>query len=350
MNIRDEFSIRETTDLESLKLLVPEWDALWQQCPNATPFQRPEWLMPWVEVFQPREIWVLQVRRNHQLVGLAPLFVDHWTPKPVVSTLGAYTSDYLDWLIDGRSAGQILQSILDYMDGDALAAAGLELSNVPRGSHLLGPDFPSQGEFEVTPDETCPILRLPKTMAGLRTVAHGGQFRNLQKARRRAERVGQVQVEVATRQTLDELLEALIRLHEARWEQVRMPGVLADGAAQEFHRRAARGLLGCGVLRLYGLRLSRVLIGAMYTLSERDVVYCYLQGFDPDYSEFSPGVQMMGTVIEEAVRAGKQAVDFLRGREPYKYSWGAQDEPSFRLRRRRPAGLGSVGPQGRHAA
>src|SRR5438105_15356038 len=136
--------------------------------PYTTLFQRLEWLMPWVEVFQPREIWVLQVRRNHQLVGLAPLFVDHWTPKPVVSTLGAYTSDYLDWLIDGRSAGQILQSILDYMDGDALAAAGLELSNVPRGSHLLGPDFPSQGEFEVTPDETCPILRLPKTMEGLR--------------------------------------------------------------------------------------------------------------------------------------------------------------------------------------
>ena len=72
----------------------------------------------------------------------------------------------------------------------------------------------------------------------------------------------------------------------------------------------------------------------MYTLAERNVLYCYLQGFDPDYAEFSPGVQMIGAVVEDGVREAKQAVDFLRGREPYKYAWGAQDEPSFRLRAR----------------
>jgi CelD/BcsL family acetyltransferase involved in cellulose biosynthesis len=243
----DEFSVRELTDIESLKLLVPEWDGLWQRCPNATPFQRPEWLLPWVEVFQPREIWALEIRRGKQLVGLAPLFVNHWAPEPVVSTLGAYTSDYLDWLIEPGSEGKILQGIFDYMQGDALAAAGLELSNVPRGSYLLRLGRLSGWEFEVTPDEACPVLRLPNTVEDLRTIISDGQFRNLQKARRRAERVGQIQVEAATRETLNELLEALMRLHEARWTRVRMPGVLANGPAQEFHRRAAGALLerGC---------------------------------------------------------------------------------------------------------
>ena len=334
MNMRDQFSVRENTDIESLKLLRPEWDALWQRCPNATPFQRPEWLLPWVEVFQPPEIWALEVRRDKQLVGLAPLFINHWAPEPVVSTLGAYTSDYLDWLIEPGSPSRIVQSILDYMHADALAADGLELSNVPRGSHLLRSEFLSRWEFEVTPDEACPVLRLPKTTEDLKTIVQNGQFRNLQKARRRAERVGQVQVEVATHHTLDELLEGLMRLHQARWTQVRMPGGLANDAAQEFHYRAARGLLDRGVLRLYGLRLGGVLIGVMYTLAERNVLYCYLQGFDPDYAEFSPGVQMIGAVVEDGVREAKQAVDFLRGREPYKYAWGAQDEPSFRLRAR----------------
>jgi CelD/BcsL family acetyltransferase involved in cellulose biosynthesis len=348
--MRDEFSVCETTDIESLKRLGPEWDRLWQRCPNATPFQRPEWLLPWVEVFQPPEIWALEVRRDRQLVGLAPLFINHWTSQPVISTLGAYTSDYLDWLIEPACAGQILQSILEYLEADALAAAGLELSNVPQRSHLLRPEFLSRWGVEVTPDEACPVLRLPTTIEDLKSIAQNRQFRNFEKARRRAERIGQVQVEVATRQTLDELLEGLMKLHQARWTKLRMPGLLASDRAQEFHYRAARALLDQGVLRLWGLRLSGVLIGAMYTLAERNVVYCYLQGFDPDYAEFSPGVQMIGAVVEDAVREGKQAVDFLRGREAYKYAWGAQDEPSFRLRAQGQVPLGSLAALDRDAA
>jgi len=36
-------------------------------------------------------------------------------------------------------------------------------------------------------------------------------------------------------------------------------------------------------------------------------------------------------VIEDAIRAGKLAVDFLRGREAYKYSWGARDRSTTHL-------------------
>ena len=45
--------------------------------------------------------------------------------------------------------------------------------------------------------------------------------------------------------------------------------------------------------------------------------------------------QILGAVIEDAVKLGKRSIDFLRGREAYKYAWGAQDTPTFRLRARK---------------
>ena len=35
--------------------------------------------------------------------------------------------------------------------------------------------------------------------------------------------------------------------------------------------------------------------------------------------------------VERAIAAGKRRLDFLRGDEPYKYEWGAVDEPIERI-------------------
>jgi CelD/BcsL family acetyltransferase involved in cellulose biosynthesis len=345
-----DIGIREISDLDSLRVLAPEWDTLFQRCSNATTFQRPEWLLTWAEVFQPTQMWVLEARKDSRLLGLAPLFVNRWAPEPALGILGAYTSDYLDWLIDPDFATEIIPALLEYIGGDALASAGLELTNLPSNSSLLRPEFWKQWQLEVTADDTCPILRLLGKKVAIEALISPAQFRNLRKARRRAEKVGRIQIEVATHLTLDEMLTGLLTLHQARWAQRRLPGLLADEDVQSFHRRAATALLQRGVLRLYGLRLDGALIAVIYTLAEREVVYCYLQGFDPDYAELSPGVQILGAVIEDAIREGKRAVDFLRGREAYKYAWGATDEPSFRLRARKAIHLESLAIQDPTAA
>jgi CelD/BcsL family acetyltransferase involved in cellulose biosynthesis len=93
-------------------------------------------------------------------------------------------------------------------------------------------------------------------------------------------------------------------------------------------------LLEKGVLRLYALRLRDRVLAALYALFEKEVAYCYLQGFDPEFAPFSPGAQILAAVIEDAVRHQKRSIDFLRGREAYKYSWGAQDTATYRLRAR----------------
>jgi CelD/BcsL family acetyltransferase involved in cellulose biosynthesis len=61
----------------------------------------------------------------------------------------------------------------------------------------------------------------------------------------------------------------------------------------------------------------------------------YNAGVDPDARDLSPGVVMVARYVERALAGGKRRIDFLRGDEPYKYEWGAVDEPIQRLLVRR---------------
>jgi len=70
-------------------------------------------------------------------------------------------------------------------------------------------------------------------------------------------------------------------------------------------------------------------------LREGETLYCYLQGSAPAHEKLSPGVLLIGAVIEEAIAAGVRALDFLRGREPYKLWWGARERATYRRKLRR---------------
>ena len=40
---------------------------------------------------------------------------------------------------------------------------------------------------------------------------------------------------------------------------------------------------------------------------------------------------MVASYIQRAIELGRTRLDFMRGNEPYKYEWGAVDEPIERL-------------------
>ena len=89
-------------------------------------------------------------------------------------------------------------------------------------------------------------------------------------------------------------------------------------------------MLLSGTLRLYALRRRAEIIGALYAFAHRGHTYYYLSGFDPAFAPYSPGTLLIGHAIEEAIREGSGLFDFLRGRETYKYLWGAKARLNYR--------------------
>jgi CelD/BcsL family acetyltransferase involved in cellulose biosynthesis len=123
----------------------------------------------------------------------------------------------------------------------------------------------------------------------------------------------------------DEFLDHLFRLHGARWAEHGEAGIVRDQSVRDFHREALAALSSSGLARCYRIRIGGSIAGAYYGMCDGRRAYAYLGGFDPAFSEESPGSILIGHAIAEAIREGAKEFHFLRGREAYKYSWGATD-------------------------
>src|SRR3569832_1655332 len=94
--------LEAVTTVEALEALCPEWSALLERDPHATPFQSPEWLLPWWKHFGRGALWTLALRRKGAVVGLAPFYIDTMPEENlrVLSWIGAGITDYLDLIVD----------------------------------------------------------------------------------------------------------------------------------------------------------------------------------------------------------------------------------------------------------
>ncbi|MGI4808299.1 MAG: GNAT family N-acetyltransferase [Janthinobacterium lividum] len=292
-----------------LMALAADWQAAWARCPEATPFQSPHWLLPWWRVFGTGMPRVALERQGGAIVGILPLYVLPGERKAL--PIGAGTTDYLDGLGDPTP---LLPAVVERLAGDAVDQ--IELIEAPPWSRSLG--LPG---VAWSPSSPCPMLTLSDIPSGIR--------RKLRMNRNRADRAGGWAVEAATADTLDQSLDALIRLHQDRWTAQGEPGVLADPAVLAFWRDAAPGLLAAGLMRLHVLRVGGVVAAAIMALLSPGRIYFYLSGYDTAQSFVSPGTLLLGAMLEQAVAEERTEAHFLRGQESYKYAWGAVDRPNY---------------------
>ena len=329
-----EHCIAERLDeVAALERLQPQWQALWARA-QASPFLSPAWLLPWWRHVGRGRLMAIALRcgRTGDLVGLAPWYVysDEASGRRHLFPLGIATTDHADLLVRPGWQARAAQALCD-----ALLARGgewdlLELPQLPAASPLLALAWPAGWRREAAESEPHPVLALPARLPA-------GFAQRLAAARRRAARAGALDWQLADARSLPALLEVLARLHAQRWALRKQPGVLGAAGVMDAHREAAPRLLAEGVLRLLALRLDGTPVAVLYLLADpitaphRRWSY-YIGGFDPAFATLSPGLLAVGQAIDWAQAEGAAGFDFLRGREPYKYRWGAVDEPRWTLR------------------
>ncbi|WP_026873360.1 GNAT family N-acetyltransferase [Inquilinus limosus] len=305
----------------ALAALEPEWWELWSRCPAATPFQSPAWLLPWWRCFAPGRLRAIAVRRDGRLVGLAPLYLEDGALGRRLLLLGLGTTDYLDVLIDPDHTAPAAAAIAAAARDIDWEAWGLE--ELPPGAAALRLPCPCDCSETETGHSACPTLDLagPDDLSGCVPTRRRKQLR---RALTLAAKRGATEIEPVAG-AADGFLDDLFRLHGARWADQDQPGLLRDAAVRRFHHEALPGLIRSGLARLYRLRIGGRVVGAFHGLSARGRTYAYLGGFDPDCAYESPGAILIGHAVAAAIREGGREFHFLRGREAYKYAWGAAD-------------------------
>lgn len=200
--------------------------------------------------------------------------------------------------------------------------------------------------LNVEREDVCPVIRIPEGATDIDAVLNtlGKKERHeIRRKVRRAETAGEIELIESTDPVAD--LDAFIDLHQARWgEKGLFPPNPGGDQSRRFVRRlfelfgagpaAAGWSVHLGFLTVAGRRIA----AEIHFETSGSVLY-YNAGVDPDARDLSPGVVLLERLVRRAIALGKCRVDLLRGNEPYKYEWGAIDEPIQRILVRRTAKL-----------
>ena len=317
--------------LEELRAVVPEWHALWIEDPEATPFQSPQWLVPWARQFAPSELRAVMVRDCSSLLAILPFYrhFDLLTGERQLLLLGAGTSDYLDGTYSTSCTPDHLRRGLSLIcceeDWDALRVFQLKESSKLRQvlETLPLPGLRRIGAESCSRIPAVPLSELPRSIKD-----QAKYYRN------RATRRGNLELSVADEGNWSNAFDALERLHRLRWENVGKPGLLADARVVAWHREALPLFLHDGLLRLFTLSLDGEPMAALYSLLDpptraQRTQYLYMTAYSIQHAALRPGTVLTALAIEHAAKEGAQTVDMLRGDEPYKRLWHPEKLPTF---------------------
>ncbi|MFO7547555.1 MAG: GNAT family N-acetyltransferase [Acidimicrobiia bacterium] len=169
------------------------------------------------------------------------------------------------------------------------------------------------------------VLELPGTYEDyLHAIGKKERHEVRRKRRRYVETVGELvhETHTGTGWAFDEF----VRLHR-----------LAAGPKGTFMtggmRRLFATLAGQPGWRIDLLRIGeeRRATACVFGFADEDGYFLYNSAYDPGLSEGSPGVALLGSMIERAIGEGRPRFDFLKGDEAYKFRLGADERPLYRL-------------------
>jgi CelD/BcsL family acetyltransferase involved in cellulose biosynthesis len=354
----DNLRVRRYESLEDLEGLRPAWESLLAQIPTASVFNTWEWLAPWWRFFgRERKLLMLSFTDSSGLLmGLAPLSLHRRSVAPglhfrVLELMGdgSNDSDNLDLLVRPGLERAVIGSIINELL--LLRTQGFDwelgqFNTMPTGSqaarYLLEILAELKWSFAVRQQE-CTAVNLPDVWESfLQQISKSERHTLLRKMRRLEQRY---QVRCFKSATLEELpthLEALIRLHQKRWENQGKPGTFALRARRQFYYDMAASLLACGRLELWLLELDAKTVAAEFNFRYGSTAYGLQDGFDPAYYPDSAGTLLRAYVFRHLMDEGVRRFDFLAGAGYHKMRWGAQVGSYTNLEFARPRSIGSA--------
>ena len=286
--------------------------------------------------------------RAESLAELTPV-----DPDAKVIFFGAsYHADYATVLADPRNLPAVADAVADHLasapptPGNEMPWDVVDLRRLRCGDASAEALAAAFGAREMSAawtmnlerEDVCPVLTLPDVATFddyLATLTKKDRH-EIRRKIRRAELQGEIRLDDSAEPLRE--LDAFIELHQKRWGDDGLFRPTAGGdASRRFFARLLELLGPDGTARLTFLSVGGDRIASGVHFETPDGYLYFNAGVDPDARALSPGVLLVAKYIERAIRNGKRRLDFLRGNEPYKYEWGAVDEPIQRLLVRRSA-------------
>jgi CelD/BcsL family acetyltransferase involved in cellulose biosynthesis len=128
-----------------------------------------------------------------------------------------------------------------------------------------------------------------------------------QKAERRLSEIGDLHLDLMSQLAPEEVepwLEKVFAVEDSSWKGKSGSSVLRTPGMSDFFLRQARQLAEWGQLEIAILRLEDHPIASLFGFSAKGVFHAHKIGYDPAFSQYSPGQVMFWKILEQLHRQG----------------------------------------------
>jgi CelD/BcsL family acetyltransferase involved in cellulose biosynthesis len=336
-------TITTASDEIAFDALRDEWDELLCDSAQHGYFLRYTWNRQWwAHLAPPRARLHIIVCRDEdgRLVGLAPLYLRRFSYFGVGlrelcflgTGIGLRTSEHLDLIVRRGWEGAVAKAITDHLtrqtvwDRMSLVHIPARSTMLPRVSALLGK------KVTTAVVDRAPFIDTSGSWEAYRKGFGRSMRRNLEYHTRRLFARHQCQFQlVKSPAQLASAIEALIRLHQARWRAKGEPGSFAQPGFDDFLRSVTDDDLANGRLRLWHLRVDGVIEAALVGFLDNGVLHYFQSGFNPSFARENLGTVMLTLSLRSCFEDPDIKVfDFMGGAVQYKDLWARSSELALR--------------------
>lgn len=333
-------------ELEDFELLREEWDKLLEES-EAHIFQSFEWQYIWWHHFgDDRPLNILAFRKEGELVGLAPFFLDDtslWGEQTflklrfigcsipggeAIGTFADYSpTDYLDVIAHSEYKDEVARALLNYLEQTWNQFDQIDFDEIPEDGiiheHLI-PKMKERGwSFKKKRKEVCPYITYPDSMEDyLLDLDRKARYELRYSKRAVTEKELFSVYEAKNDEEIEKVFADFVALHQERWNKQGMPGAFADQRYARFLKDIARVFNQRGWLRLTtAIDNDDSCIAVDFAFAFKNCTYDYQKAFDYDspLAKYSPGRALMYFLMEEAIENDRSVFELLRGGEKYKF-------------------------------
>jgi len=299
----------------------------WRDLADGIPMRQPEWLLSWWEAFRPSdaELFLLTASEGDRLVGLAPWYRLRSERQLRLLGDGEVCTDYNGILtatdieskcVIAAFAGWLVEHARDRNLGwDSMLLEGI--SNSDARTQALYHKLALGGGVTMERNSMNTWrLDLRDGWEGYLARASKDTRKRL---RRRFASLADVRVcWVKSEKDWENYFPILVDLHQRRRNALGEPGCFSSQRFKSFLEQASLRLLKLGQLQAFHLEKDGKPIAAEIGYRSQLNWYCYQGGIEPLAMELEPGKMANVLMMSHAQSQGIDAIDFLRGDEPYK--------------------------------
>ncbi len=318
---------RLLTTAEELAAIEREWDTL--AGPSGRPMQHHAWFSA-CAADPTRRLHVLVAGTPGRIGAIAPLAVrQNGTER--LELVGDEIYEPVDLIYNDP------QALLPLARELAQMGMPLHLKRVPAESPTPGvmrEAYRRRGMVIARTVPGCPVISLHEGWLRPESQLESGRRSDLRRARRNAEKIGQVRSEILspTPAEVEPCLAEAFRIEAAGWKGREGSALALDAGRRAFYRRYAMETARQGTLRICFLRIGGQAVAMQFAIEHGQGFWLLKIGYDEAFSRCSPGNLLIADTVRYAAARGLRAYEFLGSIAPWTKVWTVEERACLSVR------------------